>query len=67
LKESAKGVLDEKHGFVWCFCASLSLLPVIEINKEFTEFSTIPNANPPFTTTLADTGSGGTQKFKLRH
>jgi hypothetical protein len=39
LKESVKGVRDEKHGFVWCFGASLSrLLPVIEINKEFTEF-----------------------------
>jgi hypothetical protein len=39
LKESVKGVRDEKHGFIWCFGASLSrLLPVIEINKEFTAF-----------------------------
>jgi hypothetical protein len=39
LKESVKGVRDEKHGFIWCFGASLSrLLPVIEINKEFTSF-----------------------------
>jgi hypothetical protein len=47
LKESAKGVLDEKHGFVWCFGASLSpLLPVIEINKEFTEFFNDPKREP---------------------
>jgi hypothetical protein len=39
LKESVKGVRDEKQGFIWCFGASLSrLLPVIEINKEFTDF-----------------------------
>jgi hypothetical protein len=39
LKESVKGVRDEKHGFIWCLGASLSrLLPVIEINKEFTTF-----------------------------
>jgi hypothetical protein len=38
-----KGVRDEKHGFVWCFGASLSrLLPVIEINKEFTDFFSDP-------------------------
>jgi hypothetical protein len=43
LKESVKGVRDEKHGFIWCFGASLSrLLPVIEINKEFTEFFNDP-------------------------
>ena len=36
-------MLDEKHGFVWCFGASLArLLPVIEINKEFTEFFNDP-------------------------
>ena len=34
-----KGVRDGQHGFVWCFGASLArLLPVIEINKEFTAF-----------------------------
>ena len=39
LKESVKGVRDEKHGFIWCVGASLSrLLPVIVINKEFTDF-----------------------------
>jgi hypothetical protein len=39
LKESVKGVHDKKLGFIWCLGASLSrLLPVIEINKEFTAF-----------------------------
>jgi hypothetical protein len=34
-----KGVRDGNHGFFWCFGASLArLLPVIEINKEFTTF-----------------------------
>ena len=29
----------KQHGFIWCFGASLSqLLPVIQLNKEFTEF-----------------------------
>jgi len=43
LKESVKGVREEKHGFIWCFGASLSrLLPVIEINKEFTDFFNDP-------------------------
>jgi small-conductance mechanosensitive channel len=43
LKESVKGVRDEKHPFVWCLGASLSrLLPVIEINKEFTDFFNDP-------------------------
>jgi len=33
-----------KHGALWCFGASLSrLLPVIEINKEFTDFFNDPN------------------------
>ena len=33
-----------QHGCIWCFGASLSrLLPVIEINKEFTEFFNDPN------------------------
>jgi hypothetical protein len=46
LKESVKGVRDEKHGFIWCFGASLSrLLPVIEINKEFTELFNDPQRN----------------------
>jgi len=43
LRESVKGVRDGGHGFVWCIGASLSrLLPVIEINKEFTEFFNDP-------------------------
>jgi hypothetical protein len=43
LKESVKGVRDEKHPFVCCLGASLSrLLPVIEINKEFTDFFNDP-------------------------
>ena len=43
LKESVKGVRDENHGFVWCIGASLSrLLPVIEINKEFSDFFNDP-------------------------
>jgi hypothetical protein len=34
------------HGPIWCFGASLArLLPVIEINKEFTEFFNDPNAD----------------------
>ena len=33
----------KQHGPIWCFGASLSrLLPVIEINKEFTEFFNDP-------------------------
>ena len=40
-------MLDEKHGFVWCFGASLApLLPVIEINREFTEFFNDPKREP---------------------
>ncbi|MGH6863257.1 MAG: hypothetical protein ACRECN_03130, partial [Methylocella sp.] len=32
LRTWVKGVCDEKHGFIWCYGASLSrLLPVIEI------------------------------------
>jgi uncharacterized protein YjbI with pentapeptide repeats len=47
LNVSVKGVRDEKHGATWCFGASLSrlllgLLPVLEINKEFTEFFNDP-------------------------
>jgi len=39
LRTRVIGVRDGQHGFVWCFGASLSrLLPVIEINKEFTAF-----------------------------
>jgi uncharacterized protein YjbI with pentapeptide repeats len=35
----ARGVRDQGHGFLWCLAASLTrLLPVIEINKEFTDF-----------------------------
>ncbi|MGH6836211.1 MAG: pentapeptide repeat-containing protein [Methylocella sp.] len=44
LRTCAKGVRDGRHGFVWCFGASLArLLPVIEINKEFTEFFNDPD------------------------
>jgi hypothetical protein len=43
LRMRAKGVRDDHHGVFWCFGASISrllagLLPVVEINKEFTEF-----------------------------
>jgi hypothetical protein len=41
-----KGVLEAKpkpHTFIWCLGASLSrLLPVIEINKEFSDFFNDP-------------------------
>jgi len=38
-----KGVQNGDHGFVWCWGASLArLLPVIEINKEFTDFFNDP-------------------------
>jgi uncharacterized protein YjbI with pentapeptide repeats len=43
LRTRVKGVRDDHHGFVWCFGASLArLLPVIEINKEFTDFFNDP-------------------------
>jgi uncharacterized protein YjbI with pentapeptide repeats len=43
LKARVKGVRDGGHGFFWCFGASLSrLLPVIEINKEFSDFFNDP-------------------------
>lgn len=43
LKESVKGVREARHGFIWCLGASLSrLLPVIEINKEFSDFFNDP-------------------------
>ncbi len=39
----SKGVQNGDHGFVWCWGASLArLLPVIEINKEFTDFFNDP-------------------------
>lgn len=39
LRTRVKGVRDGQHGFSWCFGASLArLLPVIQINKEFTDF-----------------------------
>jgi uncharacterized protein YjbI with pentapeptide repeats len=44
LRMSVQGVRDEKHGFIWCFGASLSrLLPVIEINEDFKDFFKDPN------------------------
>jgi hypothetical protein len=43
LRAKEHGLLDEKHGFLWCFGATLArLLPVIEINKEFTKFFNDP-------------------------
>jgi hypothetical protein len=43
LRTRVRGVRDGHHGFIWCFGASLArLLPVIEINKEFTEFFNDP-------------------------
>jgi hypothetical protein len=43
LKESVKGVHEARHGFICCLGASLSrLLPVIEINKEFSDFFNDP-------------------------
>jgi hypothetical protein len=40
LRTRVKGV---HHGYFWCFGASLArLLPVIEINKEFTDFFNDP-------------------------
>ncbi len=39
VRKRVKGVRDGHHGFFWCFGASLArLLPVIEINKEFSAF-----------------------------
>jgi hypothetical protein len=38
--------IAKQNGPIWCFGASLSrLLPVIEINKEFTDFFNDPNAS----------------------
>jgi hypothetical protein len=43
LLKRSKGVRDKGHTFFWCWGASLSrLLPVIEINKEFSEFFNDP-------------------------
>jgi hypothetical protein len=43
LRTRVKGVRDGHHRFIWCFGASLArLLPVIEINKEFTDFFNDP-------------------------
>jgi hypothetical protein len=38
LRMRVQGVRDENHGLIWCFGASLALLPVIEINKDFKGF-----------------------------
>ena len=44
LRTRVKWVRDNHHGLAWCFGASLTrLLPVIEINKEFTDFFNDPN------------------------
>jgi hypothetical protein len=43
LRTRVKGVRDNHRGFIWCYGASLArLLPVIEINKEFTDFFNDP-------------------------
>jgi hypothetical protein len=48
LRTRVNWVRDNYHGFAWCFGASLTrLLPVIEINKEFTEFFNDPTLNQP--------------------
>jgi uncharacterized protein YjbI with pentapeptide repeats len=42
----SNGVQTSGHGFVWCWGASLArLLPLIEINKEFTDFFNDPLRN----------------------
>jgi hypothetical protein len=39
LRTTVKGVRQEGHQWTWCFGASLShLLPIIELNKDFTAF-----------------------------
>jgi hypothetical protein len=39
LRFSTKGVADDKHGFLWCFGASVNrLLPVVSVKKEFADF-----------------------------
>jgi hypothetical protein len=46
LRTCVKGVRDEKHGFIWCFGASLAeLLPIIRIKKDFTDFFDDPQRN----------------------
>jgi uncharacterized protein YjbI with pentapeptide repeats len=44
LRTRVQGVRDENHGLIWCFGASLArLLPVIEIDKEFSTFFDDPD------------------------
>jgi hypothetical protein len=39
LRFCVQGVLDEKHGFLWCFGASANkLLPVVSLKKDFSDF-----------------------------
>jgi hypothetical protein len=39
LRFSVQGVADEKHGFLWCFGASVNkLLPVVSLKKDFADF-----------------------------
>jgi uncharacterized protein YjbI with pentapeptide repeats len=50
LRTVVQWVRDENHGLIWCFGASLSrllvgILPVVEMNKEFTEFFYDPERN----------------------
>ncbi len=43
LKARVKGARDGSYGFFWCFGACLDrLFPLIEINKEFTQFFNEP-------------------------
>ena len=40
------GVVQLKHGFVWCFGASVNrLLPVLSLKKEFVDFFDDPKLN----------------------
>jgi hypothetical protein len=39
LRFRVQGVADEKHGFLWCFGASVNrLLPVVSLKKDFSDF-----------------------------
>jgi hypothetical protein len=46
LRYCANKGIEGKHGFVWCFGASVNrLLPVLSLKKEFTEFFEDPKLN----------------------
>jgi hypothetical protein len=39
LRYCVQGVVDERHGFLWCFGASVNrLLPVVNLKKDFSDF-----------------------------